>query len=59
MYSFAPIFHSLYSNIRGLTDSLVMTDGYYWTNASWGVTQILDTFVYMTEHLIGVSVDAE
>ena len=47
--SFAPIFHTLDSSITGLIDSLVVTDGYYWANASWGVTQTPGTFVYMTE----------
>jgi hypothetical protein len=47
--SFAPIFHTLDSSMKGLVDSLVMTDGYYWANASWGVTQTPGTFVYKTE----------
>lgn len=47
--SFASIFHTLDSSMKGLVDSLVVTDGYYWTSASWGVTQTPGTFVYMTE----------
>lgn len=47
--SFAPIFHTLGVGMPGLIDSLVMTDGYYWANASWGVTQTPGTFVYKTE----------
>ncbi|KAL1978952.1 hypothetical protein VTN96DRAFT_8107 [Rasamsonia emersonii] len=31
-------------------DSLVITDGYYWINASWGVSTTAGTFRYMTEN---------
>lgn len=48
--SFGPVFHTLDSNIQGLVDSLVVTDGYYWANASWGVTQTPGTFVHLTEN---------
>lgn len=47
--SFGAIFHTLDASIPGLVDSLVSTEGYYWANASWGVTQTPGTFVYMTE----------
>ena len=46
----APVFHTLNGTVNGIIDSLVMTDGYYWCNASWGVSQAPGTFVYITEN---------
>lgn len=48
--SFAAIFHTLDSSMKGLLDSVVQTEGYYWANASWGVNQSPGTFVYLTEN---------
>ncbi|KAL1979069.1 hypothetical protein VTN96DRAFT_7093 [Rasamsonia emersonii] len=48
--SFGAVFNTLNQNIGGLMDSLVITDGYYWINASWGVSTTAGTFRYMTEN---------
>ncbi|GFF94890.1 hypothetical protein IFM47457_10078 [Aspergillus lentulus] len=35
--------------MKGLVNSLIKTDGYYWVNTLWGMTQTLGTFVYKTK----------
>jgi hypothetical protein len=48
--SLAPVFHTLDSTVNGIINSLIMTDGYYWCNASWGISHTPGTFVYITEN---------
>ncbi|KAH7001760.1 hypothetical protein B0J12DRAFT_692603 [Macrophomina phaseolina] len=44
--SFAPIFETLASGIPGILSKVTSTEGYYWVNASWGVTGTPGTFAY-------------
>ena len=44
--SFAPIFETLKSSMPAVMDSVSITRGYYWINASWGVTGNPGSFAY-------------
>jgi hypothetical protein len=45
--AFGPLFHTLSKNYPGIMSSIIETDGYYWMNASWGVSSFAATFAYM------------
>ncbi|KAK5162690.1 uncharacterized protein LTR77_011243 [Saxophila tyrrhenica] len=45
--AFGPLFNSLSENYPGVMGQIVQTPGYYWTNASWGVSSFAATFSYM------------
>lgn len=44
--SFGPIFETMKSIFPTILDDVSITKGYYWLNASWGVTGSPGTFVY-------------
>ena len=44
--SFGPIFETLKSSYPSLLNAVSVTRGYYWLNASWGVTGSPGNFVY-------------
>jgi len=45
--AFGPLFFSLSKNYPGIMSAIIETDGYYWMNASWGVSSFAATFAYM------------
>lgn len=48
--AFGPLFGTLQGKYSEVTSTLVETEGYYWTNASWGVSQFSGSYSYMTEN---------
>jgi len=44
--SFLPIFETLKASMPSLMEGVSITDGYYWLNASWGVTGSPGNFIY-------------
>ncbi len=46
---FGPVFGTLNDSMKGLMDSVPSTNGYYWMNASWGVSNNGATFGYKTQ----------
>ncbi|KAK6436905.1 hypothetical protein LTR95_006909 [Oleoguttula sp. CCFEE 5521] len=47
--SFGPLFNTLSQNFPGIMSSIIETPGYYWMNASWGVSSFAATFAYMED----------
>ena len=45
--SFAPMLETLRSSMPSILESVSVTKGYYWVNASWGVTGSPGGFVYL------------
>jgi hypothetical protein len=48
-YAFGPIFNTLQSKFSGVLSEIKQTPGYYWLNASWGVSTMKGTFAYLGE----------
>lgn len=48
-YAFGPVFNTLGSKYEGCMSQVTSTKGYYWLNASWGVTSFSATFSYRSE----------
>lgn len=48
--SFGPVFETLRDNMPGLFEEVSVTRGYYWLNASWGVTASPGNFIYKDEN---------
>lgn len=48
--AFGPLFYTLASNFPGVIAQVSPTDGYYWMNASWGVSSFQGTFAYNTDN---------
>lgn len=46
---FAPVFKTLENGMPSLLNNISQTQGYYWLNASWGVTNSPGNFVYKDE----------
>ena len=46
-YSFGPTFNTLQSKFPGVLSEIKQTPGYYWLNASWGVSTMKGTFAYL------------
>jgi hypothetical protein len=47
--AFGPLFYTMSSQYPGVMAQIAETEGYYWTNASWGVSSFQGTFAYMGE----------
>jgi len=45
-FSFGPIFETLRTGMPSLLDGVSQTTGYYWLNASWGVSNSPGNFLY-------------
>jgi len=45
--AFGPLFNTLSANYPGIMSGIVETRGYYWMNASWGVSSFSATFAYV------------
>lgn len=50
--SFGPIFETLKMTYPSIMDGISITKGYYWLNASWGVTGSPGSFIYMDANKI-------
>lgn len=48
-YAFGPMFYSLSQRFPGCMSQVTITRGYYWLNASWGVSSFNATFSYLNE----------
>jgi hypothetical protein len=48
-FAFGPIFHTLDTNFPGILSGIRQSEGYYWLNASWGVSNIKGTHIYQDE----------
>lgn len=48
-YAFGPVFNTIRSNWDGALAKVSETTGYYWVNASWGVSSFNAVFSYMTK----------
>ena len=48
-YSLGAIFNTLQSKFPGVLSEVKQTPGYYWLNASWGVSTMKGTFAYLGE----------
>ncbi|KAH8156705.1 hypothetical protein CIB48_g11546 [Xylaria polymorpha] len=48
-FAFGPLFTTLNTNFGGTLSQISQTNGYYWMNASWGVSSFAATFSYMDE----------
>ncbi|KAK1050097.1 hypothetical protein LTR74_017142 [Friedmanniomyces endolithicus] len=50
--AFGPLFNTLSLNYTGIMSTIIETAGYYWMNASWGVSSFAVTFAYMDEGVL-------
>ncbi|KAF4460193.1 hypothetical protein FALBO_13034 [Fusarium albosuccineum] len=48
-YAFGPLFYTLGSKFEGCLAQVTQTTGYYWLNASWGVTSFNAVFSYLND----------
>ncbi|XP_044715185.1 uncharacterized protein HRG_11162 [Hirsutella rhossiliensis] len=48
-YAFGPLFNTLGKKFDGCLSQVTATTGYYWMNASWGVSSFSATFSYMND----------
>ncbi|KAL9122243.1 MAG: hypothetical protein Q9187_001195 [Circinaria calcarea] len=48
--AFGPLFYTMSTQFPGVMAQIAETEGYYWTNASWGVSSFQGTFAYMSEN---------
>ena len=46
---FGPLFYTINAELPGVMAQVSETEGYYWMNASWGVSSSQGTFAYRTE----------
>ncbi len=46
-HAFGPLFNTLGQKFPGCLSQVTSTDGYYWMNASWGVSSFSATFSYI------------
>ena len=49
-YAFGPLFSTLAASYPGTMAQISQTEGYYWMNASWGVSSFNGTFAYMCDN---------
>lgn len=48
-HAFGPLFNTLAMKFEGCTSQVTPTRGYYWMNASWGVSSFAATFSYLNK----------